>query len=223
MSRPADVLNLENWKVTVPVRPEEVESTRNGKAWEVSQPGLAKYSDKQCFFVDGGGVVMQVHHGDPTTEHSPNPRCELRETVEDWKGSSGTHTLVVEGQVNRLTKKTRTVGLAQVHGDDDYITVFRLENTTLYVTDGDDEKHVVTHDFALRTRYTLKIEVRKGHTRYWYNGEEVDHTVENHDKKNYFKAGNYLQSNKESAPHESKEEYSEVVLYSVTTSHSDHG
>jgi hypothetical protein len=65
----------------------------------------------------------------------------------DWDSRSGTHTLVVEGQVNRLTKKTKTVVLARVHNDPkgghgDDLTVFRLEGDTLYVTDphkGQDE------------------------------------------------------------------------------------
>jgi ABC-type uncharacterized transport system ATPase component len=54
----------------------------------------------------------------------------------DWDSRSGTHTLVAEGQVNRLTKKTKTVVLARVHNDPkgghgDDLTVFRLEGDTL--------------------------------------------------------------------------------------------
>jgi hypothetical protein len=235
---PAEVLHLQNWKLTLPVKPEHVTPTmtRNGSAYEVSQHELAKYEEASCFFVtdDGKGVVMRVHHGDLVTHGSHNPRCELREMTSDgmdthdWSGKSGTHTLVVEGQVNRLTAKTRTVVLAQVHNDPPKgsgkkskdLTVFRLEGTTLYVTnDNDDQWHTVTTDFALKTRYTLKIEVKDGNTSYWYNGKRMDFTLPNHDSTNFFKAGNYLQSNEKSAKGESTKEYAEVVLYSVTVTH----
>jgi hypothetical protein len=103
----------------------------------------------------------------------------------DWDSRSGTHTLVAEGQVNRLTKKTKTVVLARVHNDPkgghgDDLTVFRLEGDTLYVTDphkGQDEDHAytVTKNFELNTRYTLKIEVKNGKARYWYDGNPVEH------------------------------------------------
>ena len=233
MSRPSDVLKLENWKLTLPVKPASgVDTKKNGDAFEVFPKALAKFADSRCFFVgDDGGVVTQVHHRDLTTKGSKNPRCELREmkgedSELDFKGRSGTHTLVVEGQVNRLTKKTKTVVLAQVHDQkkpkSDDVTVFRLENKRLYVTDANhSHAHTVTENFKLGTRYTLKIEVKKGEVRYWYNGELVDFTLKVDDVKMYFKAGNYLQSNEDSAPDESKDEFSEVVLYSVTTTHSD--
>jgi len=235
------VLDLRKWKLTLPVKPDkDVKTKKNGKTYEVLQPELATFQDKQCFFVtdDGDGVVLQVHHGDLVTSTSGNPRCELLEMNNngtktfDWDSRSGTHTLVVEGQVNRLTPKTKTVVLAQVHNDPeggggDDLTVFRLEGNTLYVTDphkGDNENHAhtVTKNFKLKTRYTLKIEVKNGEARYWYNGDPVeDATVTVKDSTCYFKAGNYLQSNKKSAKHESTDEYSEVVLYSVKVTYSD--
>jgi hypothetical protein len=240
VSRPADVLDLKNWKLTLPIKPDkDVKTKKNGNTYEVLQPELAEFQDKNCFFVndEGKGVVLTVHHGDLTTGNSGNPRCELREMKNngtktfDWDSRSGTHTLVVEGQVNRLTKTTKTVVLAQVHNDPeggggDDLTVFRLEGDTLYVTDphkGHDENHAytVTKNFKLNTRYTLKIEVKNGKARYWYNGNPVEHaSVTVKDPTAYFKAGNYLQSNKKSAKHESTDEHSEVILYSVKVTHS---
>ena len=235
MTHPADVLDLnKKWKLDTPlwkpgIDEHDVDHLKGGSR-EVKSPELAKFEDKSCFFVtdDGKGVVMRVHHGSPTTKGSWNPRSELRDMTDAWSGKSGTHTLTVVGQVNRLTATTKTVVLAQVHGKDDDVTVFRLEDTTLYVTEGDKIKHPVAKDFALGKPYTLKIEVKDGKTKYWYNTDRVGPVTDNSDPGNYFKAGNYLQSNlhkgsHDYAPHESTSEYSEVVLYSVEVSHKSGG
>jgi len=231
VSQPADVLDLRNWKLTLPIQPDEhVETKKNGDAYEVFQPALATFADKRCFSVtdDGKGVVLTVHHGDLATQGSENPRCELREMTNNgkdehnWDGTAGTHTLTVEGQVNRVTTKTKTVVLAQVHnkrdhGKSDDVTVFRLVGDKLHITEGDDDDaFIVPGDFPLNTRYTLKIEVKDGRTSYWVNGKKQDFTTKNKDRKNYFKAGNYLQSHGDGPA----EKLAEVVLYSVTVSHS---
>jgi len=101
------------------------------------------------------------------------------------------------------------------------MTVFRVEGKKLWITDGDTAHgHLVTDDFRLGTRYSLKIEVSGGKTRYWYNGNEIDFTLPNNDSANYFKAGSYLQSNDDSAPGESTSEFAEAVIYELKVSHS---
>jgi hypothetical protein len=243
MAHPADVLKLEKkmWKLDTPLLKDgathDIHDPR-GESRPVKWPEIATFEDKDkvtnthkgCFFVtDGDGVVMRVHHGSPSTKSSWNPRCELQDMTATWAGDKhGTHTLTVVGKVNRLTKTTKTVVLAQVHGKKDDVTVFRLEDTNLYVTEGDKVKHLVAKDFALGKRYTLKIEVKDGKTKYWYNNRQVGPVTDNSDPKNFFKAGNYLQSNlnkdsHEYAPHEPTSEYSEVVLYSVEVSHESGG
>jgi hypothetical protein len=231
VSSPAEVLNLKNWKLTLPIKPDEhVPTKKNGDAYEVFQDALDTFADKRCFSVtdDGKGVVLTVHHGGLATQGSENPRCELREMKNNgkdernWDGTEGTHTLVVEGQVNRVTTSKKTVVLAQVHNKRDHnsddVTVFRLVGTKLHITDGNDaDAFIVPGDFPLKTRYTLKIEVKNGTTRYWVNGKKQDFTTKNRDRKNYFKAGNYLQSH---GGGQSTDKLAEVVLYSVTVSHS---
>ena len=227
MPHPADVLKLKkNWKLNTPLHKKAGSTKIKGDSKEVEQSDLATFEDPSCFFVtgDGKGVVMRAHHGDPTTDNSDNPRCELREVADggDWKGSHGTHTLTVVGQVNRLTAVTKKVVLAQVHGKHDDVTVFLLQGDKLCIKDGDHVAFTAPKPLPLRTRYTLKIEVSGGKTRYWFNDDHpLDFTLTNDDPANYFKAGNYLQSNPKKNPSESTSEFSEVVLYSVTTSHDD--
>jgi Alginate lyase len=221
VSHPADVLKLENkWKLNTPLHKKEGSTKIKGDSKEVKD--LAKFEDKRCFFVNdaGDGVVMLVHHGAPTTDNSKNSRCELREKTDGWPGGKGTHTLTVEGEVTRITTKKKTVVLAQVHGKDDDMTVFRLVGDKLHITDGNhSDAFIVDGKFPLGTRYKLKIEVRGGVTSYWVNEKKQDFTLKNKDPKNYFKAGNYLQSPFDNG--ESDEKLAEVVLYSVSVSHSD--
>ena len=221
---PGDVVDLTGWKIDVCV-PSASDPT---VAAEIGQPKLDHYREHDHFFLtdDGTGVVLRAHHGHPPTKGSHNPRTELREMTADgsdevgWKAGSGTHRLTVVGQVDKLTAVRPHVVLAQVHGAHDDVTVFRLEGSKLWVTDGNTtHAHLVTDHFPLATRYTLTIEVEDGTARYRYNGTPVDFTLDVGGSGNYFKAGNYLQSNDQTAPSESVGAFSEVVLYDVRVEH----
>jgi hypothetical protein len=218
---PADILNLVPWKITLPV-------IQDGKVKEVRQPELARFTDKH-FLVNSAkdGVLFRVWHGGGTTSNSSNPRSELREmnssgsTEYNWNATSGTHAQTVVGMVSRLTKVKPHVVLWQIHGGDDDTTVFRLEGSSLWITNGDNtHAKLITSSFQLNQRYTLKGEVKGGVCSYWYNGVKIDYTLSISDTSCYFKAGNYLQSNPTSAPSESTSEYSEVTIYSVSVTHS---
>ena len=111
--------------------------------------------------------------------------------------------------------------IAQIHGKDDDMTVFRVEGKKLWITDGDEAHgHLVTDDFRLGTRYSLKIEVSGGKTSYRYNGDKIDFTLPNDDSANYFKAGSDPQLKEGSAPGESTSEFAEAVIYELKVSHS---
>jgi hypothetical protein len=218
---PSSVLDLRNWKLTLPL-------TVDGKVKEILQPGLATYSDRHFSLTDAGdGARLRVWHGGGTTQNSNNPRTELREmqsdgvTKSEWSTTSGRHVCEIVGQVNRLTKVKPHVVIGQIHGGDDDVTVFRVEGTKLYITDGDNNHGFLLDDnFRLGQRYKIGFDVSGGVIRYIYNDVEVPFTLRSADSTCYFKAGNYLQSNPGTAPGESTEEYSEVVLYSVKVSHS---
>jgi hypothetical protein len=220
---PGEVLDLGRWKLTLPVKGE------GDKVKEISVPGLKTFKDDKFFFVNAekNGVVFRTFHGGFTTPGSKNPRTELREMAGNgiekaaWKGGSGTHTMSLTGQVNRLTRVKPHLVIAQIHGEDDDMTVFRVEGRKLWITDGDTAHgHLVTDAFHLGTRYSLKIEVSGGKTSYWYNGDKVDFTLPNDDSGNYFKAGSYLQSNPESASGEARDEFAEAVIFELKVSHS---
>ena len=105
------------------------------------------------------------------------------------------------------------------HDASDDTSVWRVEGSTLYLTKG-DTTHGCTVDsnFQLGKKYTIKYEIKSGTYNYYYNGTKVNCSYSNSNT-SYFKAGNYLQSNPETAPGESTSEYSEVVIYSVKVTH----
>lgn len=216
---PAELLGG-SWYLTLP-------TGKQGDPDTVRQPQLAKYMSKYFDLTPAGdGAVFRAWHGGVTTSGSPNPRSELREctaggsSLAKWSAAKGTHTLTVEGQVNRLTKVRPHVVLWQVHGDDDDVCVFRLEGSKLWITNGDDNHgHLVTDQLLLGQRYELKGQFANGTARFWFNGSSVDYQVRSSDSGCYFKAGCYLQSNPKSAPGESTSEYAEVVVYRAVVTH----
>lgn len=215
---PVAGVDLTRWKLTIP-------EVKDGKVVEIKPPGLARYTDRYFAPVEGG-LRFRCWHGGGTTSGSANPRSELRELNADgslakWSTTSGRHELVVDGQVNRLTLVKPHTVLAQIHGGDDDVTVFRLEGTKLWITKGDDtHAFLVTDRLWLTQRYQLRLVAEQGTVRYWFNGQPVDYALQVKDSSCYFKAGNYLQSNAKTAPGESTDEYSEVIVFGAQVTHS---
>src|SRR6266699_3846674 len=98
---PANVLDLTNWYLTVPVA-----AKGSGTAAEIKQPQLGSYSSSY-FKVNntGDGVVFQANAGGATTSGSKYPRSELREmtgggrTKAAWSTSVGTHTMRLKAAI----------------------------------------------------------------------------------------------------------------------------
>jgi hypothetical protein len=211
-----------NWYLTTPV------PRADGLATEIHQPELATYTSKYFELTDDGtAAVFRAWHGGATTKGSKNTRSELREETGDgaghaaWSSNSGRHRMVVKGRVNRLTKVRPHVVIAQIHDAADDVTVFRVEGSNLWVTAGDNPHgYLLDANFALGRDYEIGFDVSDGVVSYLYSGRVVPWTLTAKTEGNYFKTGNYLQSNPTNAPGESTSEYSEVLIYSAVVTHS---
>ncbi|MGO4425532.1 polysaccharide lyase family 7 protein, partial [Streptomyces sp. MCAF7] len=161
-----------------------------------------------------------------TTGGSSYPRAELREMTDNgeeeasWSTTEGTHTLVVKEAFLALPNdKPQLVG-AQVHGGDDDVTVFRLDGSKLYITDGDDSRHhLVTDDYALGTEFEAKFVARDGKINVYYNGHR-ETTISHDGDTNYFKAGAYTQANCGNSDPCDSDNYGEVQISSIKVTHS---
>lgn len=218
---PADVLNLTNWKITLPTGADEDPT-------EVRQPALASYQASPWFVTADScrAVQFRAPVDGVTTSGSNYPRSELREMTSggtanaSWSSTSGTHTLVVETAFTHLPSgKPHLVG-AQIHDSSDDVSVFRLEGTNLYVTNGDNAHHkLVTSSYQLGTRFQAKFVVSGGQVKAYHNGV-LQTTISRSFSGAYFKAGAYTQANCTNASPCADTNYGQALVYGLTVTHS---
>jgi len=137
-----------------------------------------------------------------------------------WSPASGTHTMVIDEAITHLPNTKPHVVAGQIHDSADDVTVFRLEGTSLYVTDGDTTHHkLVTSTYRLGTRFQAKFVASGGQIKAYYNGV-LQTTISNSSSGSYFKAGAYTQANCDNSDPCSSSNYGEVIIYGVTVTHS---
>lgn len=215
---PAQVLDLSKWKLTLPIKGDGT----NPK--EIKQPALATETN-DWFKVVGDGVAFRGPVNGFTTSGSSYPRSELREMNSDgsqasWASNDGkVHTLTVTEAFNHLPNtKPHLVG-AQIHDASDDISVFRLEGSKLYVTNGNDaHAFLADANYVLGTKYEAKFVVAGGKVQAFYNGKLVATIVKDFSGA-YFKAGAYTQANCTNSSPCSADNYGETIIYSLAVSH----
>lgn len=223
---PSDVLDLTNWKITVPF--DGPDSGTN--ADEITQPALAGYSVDPWFKnnSDNTGVIFRANTGGATTSGSGYPRSELREMTNNgtanasWSSGSGTHTMEIDQAITHLPVVKKHIVAGQIHDADDDVIVFRLENQKLFIDINGDDGPTLTSSYVLGTRFKVKFVVSNNQTKCYYN----DVLVYTHNQTYsgaYFKAGAYTQSSCKSGgnpgPTESCDAYGEVVIYGLSVTH----
>jgi len=218
---PGHILNLSNWKLTLP--------TGSGSSpTEIAGSALGSLTGESNWFSVGSGcaVAFRAPVNGVTTSGSKNPRSELREMAAGgaesagWSSTEGTHTMVLKEAFTKLPSgKPQVVG-GQIHDASDDISVFRLEGSNLYVTDGNNPHYqLVTSNYVLGTPFEAKYVVSGGVIRAYYNGRLVA-TLTKDFSGAYFKAGAYTQANCQDASPCSSGNYGEVMVYSLRVTHS---
>jgi hypothetical protein len=125
---------------------------------------------------------------------------------------------VVEAFTRLPSGKPHLVG-APIHDAADDITVFRLEGSNLYVTNGDDPHYkLVTSSYRLGTPFEARYVVSGGQVRAYYNGQLVA-TLAKSFSGAYFKAGAYTQANCANTSPCSANNYGETVIYDLQVTH----
>lgn len=239
---PADVLDLSNWKITLPVQqtafPFFENEKKSSQPLEIRQPELATYKLDPWFTVtpDKKGVVFRAAINALSTGNSNYPRSELREMTSDgkkeilWPSTSGTHTLFLDQAITAVPKNKPEIVAGQIHGDNDDIITVRLDAPKLYLARGKSNLATLDENYTLGKRFTIKFVIRNGQVMVYYNDNSVPvHTLEKKVKMAYFKVGVYPQSNCETEREERGEieedklcndnNYGEVIVYQLNVTH----
>ena len=216
---PSGVLDLTNWKLTLPVN-----TSHAGAPDEIVQPELNGFLDALYFHVNGArnGVVFKAHCGGYTTSGSGYPRSELREMIHNgvdrasWSTTSGTHTMEITQAITHLPDVKPHVVAGQIHDAADDVIVFRLEGTKLFIAENGKTGPVLTTNYHLGDIFTVKFVARNGGVECYYNGQYIyKYSVSTSGC--YFKAGCYTQSN--TSKGDAPSAYGEVVIYAVSVRH----
>lgn len=220
---PSQILNLTNWKLTLP-------SGEKEKPTEIKQPNLAVFQINPWFISlpNGIGIRFRSPVNGVTTKGSDYPRSELREMTNNgtsnasWNSNSGTHIMLITEAITALPEKKKHIVVAQIHDANDDVIVIRLDDRNLYIHV--DSKNVQTLDsnYSLGKRFTIKFVVENGQTRVYYNGDSnASYTLDKDYSGAYFKAGAYTQSNcnKEDSSNCNDKNYGEVVIYEAIVTH----
>lgn len=218
INHPSNVLDLSNWKLTIPDQNTSKKKCDDGSypPLEILQTALTTYSHTVYFHLnsDKTGVVFNAPVNGAHTCGSNYSRSELREMTNDgkdeaaWSSTSGVHSMEIDQAVLHLPVKKPHVVVGQIHDGGDDVVVFRVEGpkegTTggikLYVNaDGDSNDVLLTSNYTLGSRFKVGFKVQNGETRFTYNGQKVMKNGQEAVLKKsytgaYFKAGSYVQA-----------------------------
>jgi len=217
-SIPAQVLNLQSFKLTLPIGESE-------RPREISQPRLRTFVSPPWFRAVDGAVVFRAHCGGVTTKGSGYPRSELREMAgadglkkASWSTTRGRHRMFLRQAITHLPKRKPHVVAGQIHDGDDDVIVIRLEERKLFVDHNGADGPVLDADYELGKVFTVLFDVANGRVRIHYNGAERpqdDYAVKAEGC--YFKVGCYTQSNLKKG--DGTEAYGEVRVREVRITH----
>jgi hypothetical protein len=228
---PSAVLNLTDWKITLPFDSNGKDGETSDVAAEVKHPQFGNYTLADYFYTNStnDGVVFKAHAGGAHTKGSGFPRSELREMIENgkksaqWQSNEGKHTMEIDQAITHLPIHKKHTVAGQIHstGDFDDVITCRLEDKTLFLAHNGKKGTVLTEKYVMGTRFKIKWVVENNQIRSYYNNELVE-TYPLQFPDAYFKAGCYTQSaswGKNNNHAAEATEYSEVVIYNLSVSH----
>ena len=220
-SYPAQILNLTNWKETLPIG-------KSGSPIEIIQPSLATYSNSPYFIVNDGcnGVQFRAPVNGVSTSNSNYPRSELREMSDSgtknasWKTKSGVHTMFIDQAITAVPQIKKHIVVGQIHDASDDVIVIRLEYPKLFIDINGVNGPTLDPDYVLGKRFTVKFIVSNGKINIYYNGSATpSYTLNKNGSGYYFKAGAYTQSNCTKETSCSSSNYGEVNIYNLWVQH----
>lgn len=225
---PAQVLDLLNWKLVLPVAGASATMPK-----EVMQPQLASYTQSPYFFVNaaGTGVAFQANAGGSAPSASSYPRSELIEMTGNgqspasWSTLVGTHSMTVKQAITHLpVVNPRTIAGEIRNASLDVVQVVadgtkRNSDGTIglcVIFRGTQQTTCLDDYYALGTTFTVQFIASTSHIQVLYNGVQKFNFL-SIGSGNYFEVGNYTQTNTMSG--DAANAYGEVIIYSLAVTH----
>ena len=202
---PSELLDLTNWKLTLPIN-----TAALGDPDEIKQPELTQYTNSNYFKLNTSkdGVVFYAPVDGDSTSGSNYPRSELREMTNQgtekasWSTHSGIHTMTISQSILELPVTKRHIVAGQIHDKDDDVIMIRLEGTKLFVEaqgtelipSEDPAYQYLNENYTLGQPFDIKIVATEGRIKVYFDNQlKVDYPKVTDGC--YFKAGAYTQSN----------------------------
>jgi Alginate lyase len=195
---PVDIVDLQGWKLTLPVT----------NAPEIKQPALSVYESSHFSHLsDCTALVFKTPIGGGTTPNSSYSRTELREMTPDgtklasWSNTSGTHEMSWRVAVDTAPPAKPQFVVGQVHDAEDDVVQVLYDGG-----EGEEEGGSITYrwlgktsgvlvsGYQLGTYVDLRIVASGGAFNLYANGA-LKATESRPSSGLYFKAGSYPQSN----------------------------
>lgn len=217
---PGKVLDLSNWKLTLPVDLE-----LKGKPTEIRAAKLQTFSRAELFYVDRkrNAVIFRAACGGVPTKGSSYPRCELREMTAGgskpaaWGTADGSlHVLTIRCAILKTPPVKRHVVCAQIHDADDDVLMIRLEGKKLFIERNKLGDVMLDRNYKLGTPIDLKIQAGGGRIKVWMHGK-LKMNWKTGRTRCYFKAGCYTQSNLKKG--DAASSFGEVAVYRLWVKH----
>ena len=216
---PSKILNLTNWKLTLPI-----DTAHAGSPDEIKQPELNAFSSVPYFTSSpaADAVIFQANAGGATTSNSGYPRSELREMVNNgkdkasWSNTVGSHSMTIRQAITHLPVVKPEVVAGQIHDATDDVIMIRLEGKHLFVEGSGKNLGDLDTNYNLGTVFTVRMVAESNRISVYYNDVlKVDYAKSGAGY--YFKAGVYTQSN--TSRGDAPDAYGEVKIYSLSVSH----
>lgn len=193
------------------------------------------YTRSPYFIANGTGsaVKMRVYaDGGRTSTNTKYPRCELREyknltTKASWTGNTGTHILECKLKVIAMAPNKKEVCLMQVHNASDDTLQVRSEgasgsaNWVVRVNGTELGTKLITGTYTYGDEHTVRVEMIAGTLKVYLDGtQKISQPITGNlaGSGQYFKTGNYMQSNVVDSGNASTD-YDEIEIRDIVVTH----
>lgn len=206
---PAEVLNLTNWKLTIP---RDCSGGTSGTACEIKQPALNTYTSTWFRVPSTGGSILfrADAQGARTSSATKYARSELRQmngsSNAAWSCTGKTTSMHMRLAIKHTPTEKPEVVVGQIHDASDDLLMIKYTGPSgangssdtgkLEARFNDDTTtKLITSSYQLGTEITLDIAIAAGKATIMYNGRTVVSGQAIRSGTCYWKAGMYIQAN----------------------------